>query len=72
MDKRIYEYLQVHPCSTVHDIANAIKEDELEVLKCVLTMQKKMYVKQDPPIPLGADNDKDCSCFYSVGSEPLV
>ena len=44
MKKSVYDYIYVHPDTSIHDIAPAVKKPELEVLKTINVLYREGYV----------------------------
>ena len=64
MKKRVYDYICCHPDASIHDIAPAVNEPKLEVLKTVNALYSDGYVTLSRIVPLSPENFD--SCRYSV------
>lgn len=64
MKKRVYDFICTHPDTNIHDIAPAVNEPELEVLKTVNVLYREGYVTLSRIIPLSPENSD--SCRYSA------
>lgn len=64
MKKSVYDYIYGHPDASIHDIAPAVNEPELEVLKTVNALYSDGYVTLSRIVPLSPENFD--SCRYSV------
>ncbi len=60
MKKRVFDYVQKHPGTDVHQIAEALKETEINVLEAINSLSEKEYICLCSPIPLSADNLRSC------------
>lgn len=63
MKKRVFDYVKENPGSSVHDIAIALRAEEILVLGIVSDLTKDGFMSIIP-VPLSDEND--CSCYYIV------
>lgn len=64
MKNSVYDYIRNHPDTSICDIASAVNEPELDVLKTVTSLHKEGYVRLSGIVPLSPENSD--SCRYSV------
>lgn len=64
MKKRVYDYICCHPDANIHNIASAVNEPEMEVLKTVNALYSDGYVTLSRIVPLSPENSD--SCRYSA------
>lgn len=63
MLKKVFDYIKEHPLSSHHDVAKALKIQELMSLACITELSEGGFLKLTP-IPLSAENN--CSAYYSA------
>ena len=69
LKRKVYDYILVNPCTTVHRCARALKVEELVVLELIEELCKEGVVSVGAVLPLDNDIDPDTSTFYSVCGE---
>lgn len=72
MKKQIFDYVKQHPDCTHHQVARALKIDEIQTLSAMQELTKAGYLTVKVR-PLGNTVDLNCSVFYytSRDSYPL-
>lgn len=60
MKKRVFDYIKENKGSDLHEIAKAISEDEMKVLKAINDLSNEGYICLCPPVPLSINNSDSC------------
>ena len=69
MKRKVFEYIESHPYSSVNDVAESLNLPGLEVQKAIRELKKESYLKLHSPVPLSPDTK--CSNYYSATGKPF-
>lgn len=68
MKKSVYDCICSHPDANIHDIAHAVNETELDVLKTVNALYRDGYVTLSRIVPLSPENS-DSRRYSATGKK---